>query len=75
MKQEELKWLVTLLLIVPVHILHVPVMVNAVNALHITEEAEKYQDASFQNPAKALMTDQLKICTVTIKTIVKTVAV
>jgi len=35
---------------------HALVMANAANVLHITEEAEKFPDASFQNQVKRLMT-------------------
>lgn len=55
---EGSKWLVTIISIALVHILHALVTENAVNVLHITVKAEKYRDASFQNPAKRLMTDQ-----------------
>jgi len=64
---EGLKWLVTILSIALVHIPHVLVMANVVNALHITAEVEKFRDASFPSPAKRLMTDQLTISTKIIK--------
>jgi hypothetical protein len=38
-------------------------MANAVNALHITAEAERFQDVSFPNLLKGLMTGQLLIYT------------
>ena len=36
-------------------------MANAVNASHITGKAEKCPGASFPNPAKGPITDQLRI--------------
>jgi hypothetical protein len=46
-------------------------MANAVNALPITAEVEKYRDASFPSPAKKLMIDPLRISTEIIKRTVK----
>ena len=45
-------------------------MANAVNALHITEQAEKCRDASFPKPVKGLMIGQLRIFTEIIKRMV-----
>jgi len=68
--EEGLKWLVTILAIVLAHIPHVHVTANAVNVLHITAEAAKYQDASFPNPEKRLTTGPLKISTEITKRII-----
>jgi len=66
-----LQWPATQRSIAPVHIPHVLDMANAVNALPITAEVEKYRDASFPSPAKKLMIDPLRISTEIIKRTVK----
>lgn len=55
---EVIKWLATIGLNALVHILHVPVTENAANVWLFTEEAGKFQVASFQQLEKARMTDQ-----------------
>jgi hypothetical protein len=64
---EEMKWLATILLIALVHMLHVPVMENAVNALHITAEAGRYRGVSLPSPVKGHTIDPLRISITIIK--------
>lgn len=68
---EGLKWLVTTLSNALVHIVHVRVMANVANALHIIAKVEKFQDAFFPKLVKRLMTGQLRISTKIIRRIVK----
>ncbi len=70
---EGLKWLAIIPLIVLAHMSHVHVMENAVNVLHIIAGVEKYQDVSFLNLEKKLMIGQLKISTMIIKRMARSV--
>lgn len=55
-KSGGVLWLAITPIFALVLIHHALVMENAANVLHITEEAEKFLVASFQNQVKRLMT-------------------